>query len=370
MAHESESVSLLPPEIISEILVRLPVKSLLMMRCVSKSWLSLISTRQFIKTHLEFSTNKQDFAHDILLSSSSFEHTLRFYTCSLYAIMYQESPHVPDDLDFPCKDPLVNYNFVGSCEGLLCISGGAHDLFLWNPSIRKSKKLPISGSNVHCSSYLAYGIGYNECQDDYKVVEVMGSSHSEYGFQNEFRVYSLRTNSWKMIQEYPGVIFCNDPAKFVNGRLHWIATRVSDKNDSWFISSLNLVDERYENVALPDLVYGNFDWELGILGGNLCVFCDYYKVRMDVWVMKAYGLVESWTKVASIPYFTAIEHSPFPVFISHNDEILLQHRSSLLIYNSTHNTFKHPQVQIHHGYKIQFSLYTKSLVSPHFVEEV
>lgn len=323
------------------------------------------------QNHLKFSTKKQDFSCHMLLFGSPFhEYSRRFYTCSLCAIMYQESPHVPDELDFPCKEPFVNYNVVGSCDGLFCISGGDHDLFLWNPSIRKSKKLPFSGSNVHCSSYLAYGVGYNECQDDYNVVQVMASSHSEYGFQNEFRVYSLKTNSWKMIEEYPGVIFCNDPAKFVNGRLHWIATRVSDKNDSWFVSSLNLVDETYENVALLDLTYGNFDWELEILGGNLCVFCDYYKVQMDVWVMKAYGLVESWTNVASIPYLIAIRHSLFPVFISHNDEILLQHGSSLLIYNSTHNTFKHPQVQIHHGCGIQFSLYTKSLFSPHFVELV
>ncbi|MCD9560578.1 hypothetical protein HAX54_019295 [Datura stramonium] len=370
MAHESKSVPVVPPEIISEILARLPVKPLLRMRCVSKSWLSLISSPQFIKNHLKFSTKKQDFARDRLLFSNSYEYSLRVYACSLYSIMYQESPHIPDELDFLCKDSFVDYNVVGSCDGLFCISTGSHDLFLWNPSIRKLKELPFSGSNVHCSSYLAYGVGYNECQDDYKVVEVMGCSHSDYGFINEFRVYNLRTNSWEMILEYPSVIFCNDPAKFVNGRLHWIATRVTDKNDSWFVSSLNLMDKSYEKVALPDLDDGNFDWELGTLGGNLSVFCDCYKVRMDVWVMKAYGLVESWTKVASIPYFTAIEHSILPVFISHNDEILLQHGSSLLLYNSTHNTFKHPQVQIPHGYGIQFCLYIESLVSPHYVEEV
>ncbi|MCD9642360.1 hypothetical protein HAX54_029143 [Datura stramonium] len=220
-------------------------------------------------------------------------------------------------LIFFAKIHLLTITLLGSCDGLFCISTGSHDLFLWNPSIRKLKELPFSGSNVHCSSYLAYGVGYNECQDDYKVVEVMGCSHSDYGFINEFRVYNLRTNSWEMILEYPSVIFCNDPAKFVNGRLHWIATRVTDKNDSWFVSSLNLMDKSYEKVALPDLDDGNFDWELGTLGGNLSVFCDCYKVRMDVWVTKkAYGLVESWTKVASIPYFTAIEHSMCPVFIS------------------------------------------------------
>ncbi|CAN4085866.1 unnamed protein product [Withania somnifera] len=368
MAHESESV--LPPEIISEILVRLPVKSLLRMRCVSKSWLSLTSSVQFIRTHLKISIKKQDFAGHRLLFNSSNEYSLKFYTCSLNAIMYQESPHIPDELDFPCKEPFVYYNIVGSCNGLFCIDGGPHHLFLWNPSIRKSKELPFSGSDVHCSSYLAYGVGYNECQDDYKVVQLVGRPHNYYGFQNEFRVYSLRTNSWKMIQQYPAVLFCNDPAKFANGRLHWIATRVSDKNDSWFVCSLNLIDETHENVALPDLVDGNFDWELGTLSDNLCVFCDCYKVRMDVWVMKAYGLAESWTKVASIPYFTAIKHSILPVFVSDNDEILLQHGSSLLLYSSKHNTFKHPQVQIHHGYGMQFRLSVESLVSPNFVEEV
>lgn len=141
-------------------------------------------------------------------------------------------------------------------------------------------------------------------------------------------------------------------------------------SDSWFVASLILVNETYENVELASLVDGNNDWELGTSGGNLCVFCDCHEVRMDVWVIKTYELVESWTKVTSIPYITTIEHPILPVFISHNGEILLQHGSCLLLYNSRHNSFKHPQVQIHCGYESQFCLYVESLVSTHFVEEI
>lgn len=112
---------------------------------------------------------------------------------------------------------------MGSCNGLLCISGSSHNLFLWNPSIRKFKELPLSGSDVHSSSYMAMVLVIMSVK--MIIVEVMGILHSDYGFQNEFRIYSVRTNSWEMIQEYPGIIFCTDPAKYVNGRLHRIATR-------------------------------------------------------------------------------------------------------------------------------------------------
>ncbi|XP_070041528.1 F-box/kelch-repeat protein At3g23880-like [Nicotiana tomentosiformis] len=264
----------------------------------------------------KFSTKKQDLR--LLFSGSPENNRHRFYTCSLYAIMYQESLHQPIELDLSCKD---YHKVEGSCDGLLCLSVGHEELYLWNPSIQKLKRLAWSGNNnLH---YTTYGFGYNESQDDYKLVKVDGSCRA-YGFRgfehlNNVSIYSLRTNSWKSILEkFPGVFFCRDPAKFVNGKLHWIATHRRDNIGPWFIVSLNLINLTSEEVALSLYVDdGNIKWKLGTLGGNLCLFCDCNKVQMNVW-----------------------------------------------------NALKHSEIQIHDDSGVQFNLYIESLVSPNFVEEV
>ncbi|KAL3368360.1 hypothetical protein AABB24_009301, partial [Solanum stoloniferum] len=49
------AIPTLPQELITAILVRLPVKYLLQFKCVSKNWFALISSPHFVKTHLSFS---------------------------------------------------------------------------------------------------------------------------------------------------------------------------------------------------------------------------------------------------------------------------------------------------------------------------
>ena len=44
----------LPEDVLGDILVRLPVKSLVRLRCVSNSWLSLITHHTFVRLHLNY----------------------------------------------------------------------------------------------------------------------------------------------------------------------------------------------------------------------------------------------------------------------------------------------------------------------------
>ena len=55
----------LPQEIITNILSRLPIKSLLQFKSVSKLWLSLISNPQFVELHLKQMKENNTIKHRI-----------------------------------------------------------------------------------------------------------------------------------------------------------------------------------------------------------------------------------------------------------------------------------------------------------------
>ncbi|XP_059295676.1 F-box/kelch-repeat protein At3g23880-like [Lycium ferocissimum] len=284
--------------------------------------------------------------------------------------MYEEPLHIPTDLAFVGEDRFcIGYQILGSCDGLFCTSSDFEDLFLWNPSTTELKNFPPLGINLHLKEEgndFSYGFGYIECQSDYRVVEIVENKCNNC-YKNDVSVYSLRTNSWKMIQECPNVNLLDQAGKFVNGKLHWVVAdpdryRVSGWNSTWFITSLDLVDETFGDVVLPDLDYNYLDCEIGSSGGSLCFF-SYSKIKTDVWVMKEY---ESWTKVASIP---SKNYDAWPIFISQNDEILVHDGSSLVWYNTRDNTFVRPVNQIHCISANNFSVYVESLVSLNFLEE-
>nr|XP_009605913.1 F-box/kelch-repeat protein At3g23880-like [Nicotiana tomentosiformis] len=124
--------------------------------------------------------------------------------------------------------------------------------------------------------------GYDEVHDDYKVVGIFYTSTHGYV------VYSLKTESWRRLDDVQGGILYHRSAKLVNRKFHWETMRV----DGWGITSVDLVDEKCQKVELP-CCKGYFYLTLGVLGSELSVFCNYDRTRADVWVMKEYGAKES-----------------------------------------------------------------------------
>ncbi|OIT23019.1 f-boxkelch-repeat protein [Nicotiana attenuata] len=181
-------------ELITEILLRLPVESLLRFRCVSKSWLALISSPEFVKAHLNISANNKDYTHHRLMMN--FESKYNIKDCSLSSL-FNESVIEAFDLDYPTKSNGSYKRFpnsdriVGSVNGLICLAMEDYDLVVWNPSIRKYKKLPDSRPRLERMTYdfHRYGFGYDEFHDDYKVVGIFTCGSLD---QVEFKIYSLK----------------------------------------------------------------------------------------------------------------------------------------------------------------------------------
>ncbi|GAB4860085.1 hypothetical protein Ancab_011563 [Ancistrocladus abbreviatus] len=149
-----------------EILLRLPVKSIIRFSCVSKAWYDLINGPTFAKClNGSLGTN-----FDLLILDGR---SLRCFSLD-HGI---ESAPIVDHL---LNRALVGCSeVVGSCNGLLCYHNSDADRLTFYSSLtRMHKILPSSpvldGSSNFPSGRLVinYGFGYDSAGDDYKCAEI------------------------------------------------------------------------------------------------------------------------------------------------------------------------------------------------------
>ncbi|XP_055811917.1 F-box/kelch-repeat protein At3g23880-like [Solanum dulcamara] len=364
----------LPTELIIEILSRVSVKSLLKFRCVSKSWLALIRSPQFVKTHVSVSAKNKDYTHHrlVLTEVRNFftSHDVQYILkdCSLSSLR-NDSVIEPLDLNYPMKNPQLNVCVVGSVNGLICLDIEENDLVLWNPSLRLYKKLPDSrlkvsgGSHIDRATSVIYGFGYDESSDDYKVVGVLCMERRCTFHHLEVKIYSLKSNSWRSKDGIPDGVQLIRPCMFLNGKLHLAGELNVGFHKDRNIVSIDLTDEKWGKLEQPLYVEGNFFVKLEVLGSDLSVFCNYIESHADVWVMREYGVKESWTKTYTIKYPT-YHWSPFisqRLCMSNKGDILLVPGSTLMVHNPEDEPIRYPKVT-KFGFCTAVNIYIESLV--------
>ncbi|XP_059309976.1 F-box/kelch-repeat protein At3g23880-like [Lycium ferocissimum] len=337
------TIPTLPVELVTEILLRLPVKSLLQFRCVSKSWLDLLSSPEFIKSHLNLSANNKDNTHHRLMLS--YPCTYNFKDWSLRSLLYESDVMEAPDLKWPMKNPPNPFCFTDSVNGLICLIDGSKDLFLWNPSIRKYKKLPDFRTNSRDV------VRYTYCD---------GHSHDV-----EVNIYSLKSDSWRNIHYLRDGMIFSLPGKFVNGKLYWATffngehpknsncPLCEDRN----IISIDLVDEKLEKVEQPSYGEGDNDLRLGVLGNDLSVYINNEGKHVSLWVMK-----KCWTKMFTIKYANYPSSYALPFFMSNKGEIVVGFKSTLMIYNPNDDSLRPAIIKCDGWWYAE--IYVESLVSP------
>ncbi|KAA8516862.1 hypothetical protein F0562_017320 [Nyssa sinensis] len=330
----------LPAEVVTDILTRLPVKTLLRFRCVSKPWCALIDSRDFVKFHLKRSIE----------TKSNLSLILRY--CYLYSVDLESLDNAVE-VDHPLKCDNYETQVLGSCNGLLCLSNSEVDIVVWNPSIRKHRKLPLMqiefppGLRGSCfSHFVVYGFGHDVVNDEYKLVRMV----QFYGvdldsFESEVKVCNLKSNSWRRIPDFPYYLLYKQwNGMLVSGALHWVVTRKPESDTANLIAAFDIRTEDYRLVPQPEYSDENFHMNVGVLGGCLSIFCNYYSVRVDIWVMKEYGVKESWTNLFSVSQPTVIRSFEYvgPIAYSKSSEevLLEQDGERLLWYNLKNKTVK------------------------------
>ncbi|WMV28443.1 hypothetical protein MTR67_021828 [Solanum verrucosum] len=363
-------ISVLPHEIIVEILLKVPPKSLLKFTCVSKTWLELITSAKFIKNHLELIANDKEYSHHRIIFQES---ACNFKVCCLPSMLNKERSTELFDIGSPMENPTIYTWIIGSVNGLICLYSKIEETVLWNPAVKKSKKLPTLGAKLRngCSYYLKYGFGYDETRDDYKVVVIQCIYEDSGSCDSVVNIYSLKADSWRTINKFQGNFLVNSPGKFVNGKIYWALSADVDTFNMCNIISLDLADETWRRLELPDSYgKGSYPLALGVVGSHLSVLClnCIEGTNSDVWIRKDCGVEVSWTKIFTVDhpkdlgefiFFTSI--FSVPCYQSNKDEILLLLPPVILTYNGSTR-----QVEVVDRFEecAAAEIYVESLVDP------
>ncbi|XP_030934675.1 F-box/kelch-repeat protein At3g23880-like isoform X1 [Quercus lobata] len=327
----------LPEEIVLEILARLPVKSLLRFRCVCKTWYSYITSPNFISTHL-LCYNNHDGGYVIHIHSQ---------ICTLASDRTFETI---SEVRFPFTFQSKYSDLVGSCNGILCITdfvtSKSKDVYLWNPSIRKFKRLPLTCLNQTQVLNAAHGFGYDSLNNDYKVVRISWN-RTKWIPPPEVEVYSLSSDSWKRvvleISWRPNVISYGLNGilafPFVSGHLHWMIEMIEEgggqeRRCTSMILSFDVNSEKFKELPVPDE------------GGCIAKCLTSYKEKLalvkfghgaqpfsrlcSIWVMREYSVLDSWNKL----HILSIESLTNFVGFTNYGLLLVQTRSRLFFSNS------------------------------------
>ncbi|XP_074284469.1 F-box/kelch-repeat protein At3g23880-like [Silene latifolia] len=208
----------LPFDLISEmILTRLPIKSIIRFKSVSKLWYSTLSSHRFAFLHLKF-------------PNPSITESLIIRSDDKFQIMSYENGDIDlfnVEVDFDVGDESMI--LVGTCNGLVCFGSTCGRLFiLLNPITREFRKyLDSEISNLFTTWYsVGWGFGYLSAVDDYKIVRIckewLSTSYMVH-------IYSFRLDKWRIIDNivFPYPLYdsrsgIRSSAVLVNETLCWM----------------------------------------------------------------------------------------------------------------------------------------------------
>nr|XP_043630963.1 F-box protein At3g07870-like [Erigeron canadensis] len=309
MSSFSSSMQDLPEHVTIDILLRLPVKKIIHCKCVCKKWHNIVSDPYFADLHLLRSPKG-------LMIHHNSERDNRTGHLKPGILKWVEIEDEPDHHNLQ-HDPVMSLDLnlatifqktqilpVGSVNGLICLwqfGPKVDNTYICNPITREYMILPRQRYYRKGYAIIVYGFGVTLKTNEYKVVRTFqgnippdptsGSRPSLL----EAEVYTLGMGHWRSLGQVP--FWCSGfDGPSLNGHAHWI---VIDRDSPEKLCAFDFDTETFKLFPSPPCEYieesYNHYISLGVLKGCLCQ-ADTFDSQLTIWVMKEYGVKESWHK--------------------------------------------------------------------------
>ncbi|KAK4256135.1 hypothetical protein QN277_009043 [Acacia crassicarpa] len=238
-------VPYLPQEIFANILIRLPVKSLIRFQCVCKDWKNLFKTPSFIAEHARHSTQQDS----VLLFKSP------RYKCKPACLCL-----INRDMQvLEYQTPSVHSCTIGSSNGLLCLLH-VWSFILWNPATREVFQVP-KAPNINRNVIFYVGFGFSPVVNDYKIVTISLSRLYGDGVYL-VHVFSVSTRSWKEVEggKLKGILAFVTRGFSFDGAIFWFGTGLKGQGRS--LLSFDIATESFKLIPIPSSVHVTFESRL------------------------------------------------------------------------------------------------------------
>ncbi|CAN0922544.1 F-box/kelch-repeat protein At3g06240, partial [Linum grandiflorum] len=250
----------LPEEIVLDILTRLPVKSILRFKSVSKNWYTLLTDPHFTAAHLRRHSSPSTNSLLIVRHGSAHgELATSVFDVNL-ATLHRNLPVPENRLDDRSA------SIIGSCNGLLCIEFSPDNILFWNPATKLSRQLPsfnLRSQFTHLTTRFVSigernGFGFNPETEDYKLVKFAMFYYKDWRTEDQTIwddvlevkaiVFSWKTWSWKVLKHahIPAATYDNQVA--ANGHVYWVGSRDGMAD---FVLAFDLVTDSFRKIEWP-----------------------------------------------------------------------------------------------------------------------
>lgn len=308
-------------DLMIDILLRFPAKPLMQFKSVCKLWYQIICSPHFANLHFDQTLTLTHLGN----SNLRFIFSSPYLSCADFDTFGNIT-----ELDHPLRKIGQGFvDVVGSSNGLLCLCKCYCDsyLTLYNPTTRTYKKLPFLSTPLSFPYDYYFGFGYDSDLRDFKFVRILRSidEFMNTPFWSEVMVYSLRADSWTRVRCFPHHFSprCKDGV-FCHGNLHWATGDFDGVNLYNSVVSFSLRDNKFDEVQQPHYKGDFVALHVGVLDGCLCLLANDLD-ETDIWIMKEYGVVGSWTRLFRIRQQHYGLHFQRPIAFSANRrELFLQ----------------------------------------------